>query len=165
MPRWNISARVIDIGVVTMGDNFVAYDGVKVVMPDGQRRFLDKVVMHSEVDSVFRDTQGENVQLHLSGPGGTWPALLYGIKSSTDGAFRREVPFGAARMALWLGLVGSLALSLLLVGIPAVLACLWYLQKLSAYRPPSRAAFEADGNVVIGRRDGIQLQPTVAASR
>lgn len=147
MTWWSIQAEVVDTGIVTMGDGFVAYDGVKVVMPDGKRRFLGKVVMHAEVDSLFRETMGELVRLDFSGPGGTWPALLYGIRAGVDRAYRRETPFDVARAALWIGLAGSLALSLLLVGIPAALACLWYLRKLSAYRPPSRADFEG--------RDGV----------
>lgn len=143
MARWNIRAQVIDLGVVEMGSDFVTYNGVKVVMPDGKKRFLGKVMMHNEVHSVFAETQGELVSLYLSGCRGKDPALLYGMKTEGEDVFRGESPYRATKVQLGLAAVVSLPFCLLLIGFFFLTLFLLAYLHLRRWNPPSRGAFES----------------------
>ncbi|WP_156394054.1 hypothetical protein [Methylobacterium sp. Leaf94] len=56
MAHWHMGAHVIELGIVDMGDNFVTYHGVKVIMPNGKRTFVGRVMMHNEINALFRET-------------------------------------------------------------------------------------------------------------
>lgn len=143
MAKWNFTAQVIDLGVIEMGSDFVTYNGVKVAMPDGSKRFLGKVMMHNEVHSVFAETQGTFVNLYLSGRSGKDPALLYGMKTENEDVFRKETPFSPAKASLVLAGLLSLPFCLLLIGFPMVAACWLLFLHFRRWDPPSRRAFEA----------------------
>lgn len=143
MARWNIRAQVIDTGVIEMGTHFVTYNGVKVVTPDGRRSFLGRVTMHNEINALFRETEGEFVDLHFVGPKGNNVPLLYGLKTDREDAHSRFSPMYAAKAQVYGALILSLPLCFLLIGfgmIPVFLLCLVYLAR---WNPPSRTVFEA----------------------
>ncbi|MGU3420827.1 hypothetical protein [Methylobacterium sp. D54C] len=155
MARWNVRAQVIDTGVVEMGSEFVIHNGVKVVMPDGKRHFLGRVIMHNEIDSLFRETQGELVHLFLSGRGEGHMALLYGLKTNHEDAYRKESPFAPAKMALVLAGLCGLPLCLLLVGFPLVAVCWLVFMHYRRWDPPAKASFE---------KHAVNADPSASAS-
>lgn len=143
MARWNIRAQVIDLGVIDMGSDFVVYNGVKVAMPNGEKRFLGKVMMHNEVHSVFTETQGEFVSLYLSGRKDREPALLYAMKTESEDVYRGETPFAQTKTAMVVTGLFSLPLCFLFVGFPLVAVCWLVLMHFRRGDPPSRKVFEA----------------------
>lgn len=143
MAHWHMRAQVIELGVVDMGDNFVTYHGVKVVTPNGKRTFIGKVMIHNEINALFRETEGQFVELYLSGPGGQNPALLYGMKTEVEDSYNKASPFYAEK-AQWGGyLVMSFAACFLLIGFVMVPVCLFALDRLAKWDPPSRKVFDA----------------------
>lgn len=100
MAHWNVRAQVISLGVVDMGKNFVTYQGLKVVLSDGKRKFLGKLIMHNESNALFMEMEGDVVDLYLSGPGGGHPSLLFGIKTQNEDVYTRSSPFSVEK-ALW----------------------------------------------------------------
>lgn len=144
MARWNIRARVIDLGVVETGSDFVTYNGVKVALPDGERRFLGKVIMHNEVHFVLTETRGEIVQLCFTGCRGKEPALLYGMKTAQETVHREETPYPANKTALVLGVLVMLPFCLPLVGFPLLAIYLLIWLHFRRWNPPAGKAFEFD---------------------
>ncbi|MBB2961893.1 hypothetical protein [Methylobacterium sp. R2-1] len=145
MARWNMRAQVIDLGVIEMGSDFVVYNGVKVAMPNGEKRFLGKVMMHNEVHSVFTETQGEFVSLYFSGRKDREPALLYGMKTDGEDVYRGETPYRMVKLMILLSLPVLLFWCLFLIGIPMVGAALWCRWHFKRWDPPSRRFFDALG--------------------
>ncbi|GEL41361.1 hypothetical protein MEX01_19520 [Methylorubrum extorquens] len=143
MARWNMRAQVIDLGVIEMGSDFVVYNGVKVAMPNGERRFLGKVMMHNEVHSVFNETQGEFVSLYLSGCKDREPALLYAMKTESEDVFRGDSPYRATKLQIGFTALLCLPFCLLLIGFPFLALCLVALLQLRRWNPPSQKVFEA----------------------
>lgn len=143
MARWNFRTQVIDLGIIEMGSDFVVYNGVKVAMPNGEKRFLGKVMMHNEVHSLFNETQGEIVSLYFSGRKDREPALLYGMKTDGEDVYRGETPYRIVKLMILLSLPVLLFWCLVLIGIPAVVAALWYRWHPKRWDPPSRSSFEA----------------------
>ncbi|MCG5244750.1 hypothetical protein MCX33_02160 [Methylorubrum extorquens] len=143
MARWNFMAQVIDLGVIEMGTHFVTYNGVKVVTPDGKRSFLGRVTMHNKINALFRETEGEFVDLHFVGPKGNHVPLLYGLKTDREDAHSRFTPMYEAKAQVYGALILSLLLCFLLLGFVMIPICLLCLAHLARWNPPSRKAFEA----------------------
>ncbi|CAA2136933.1 hypothetical protein [Methylobacterium bullatum] len=142
MAHWNIRARLIDLGVMEMGSDFVTYNGVKVVMPDGKREFLGKLTMHNEVNSVFTETQGEFVQLYLSGRRKKYPAVVYGMKTENEDVYFGASPLKPLKVQARLYLLVSVPLCLIFVGFIWTPFLIWWHCYLSFWDPPRRKVFD-----------------------
>ncbi|WP_156465709.1 hypothetical protein [Methylobacterium sp. Leaf106] len=143
MAHWNIRARLIDLGVMEMGSDFVTYNGVKVVMPDGKREFLGKLTMHNEVNSVFTETQGEYVQLYLSGRRNKYPAVLYGMKTQNEGVYSKASPTTPLKLKIIQWIILSLFLCFFLIGFILIPLLIISYRYVASWDPPRRKVFDA----------------------
>lgn len=143
MAHWNISARVVDQGVVVLDDPFLIYQGVKIVTSEGERKFLGTVTMHKEVSSLFLETYGDNVELYFAGRRHKYPAVLYGLKSQSESAYNKLSPHRGLKFVSAMFAICLIPTCAFFVGLVFVPMFTWYYFYLRSWNPPRRKVFDA----------------------
>ncbi|WP_311274075.1 hypothetical protein [Methylobacterium sp. WCS2018Hpa-22] len=140
MAHWNISARVVDQGVVVLDSPFLSYEGVKIITSEGERKFLGTVIMHKEVSSLFSETYGEHVELYFAGKRNKYPAVLYGIKSQGESVYNKHSPRFGMKVLSVMFIIFTIPTFFGLVAVPLFIWC--YLS-MRSWDPPRRKVFDA----------------------